>query len=67
MRQDSDEREAVPVWSVAQRVFGAIDGCPGEVVSVGAGTFNVRWSDGTRDAVVYPEDTIMVRAGFPWE
>ena len=67
MRQDSDGRDTMPLWSLTQRVFGAIDGCPGDVVSVGNDWFAVQWSDGTRDAVVYPEDTIMVRKGFPWE
>lgn len=64
MWKSSDGRDAVPVWSVAQRVFGAIDGVAGYVISVGPGTFCVTWSDGTL-AVDYPEDTIMVRKGFP--
>lgn len=67
----SEERQnTVPAWSVTQRVFGAIDGCPGTVVSVDAtaGTFSVRWSDQTAlGDIVYPSDTIMVRRAFPWE
>lgn len=57
-------------WTAHERVFGAIDGCPGTVVSVDAigGTFTVQWAD--QDAVgnvIYPFDTIMVRRKFPWE
>ena len=72
MRQSSDGRDTMQTrgdaYAVGERVFGAIDGCPGEVVSVGDSTFTVDWTDaGGADAVVYPKDTIMVRRAFPWE
>lgn len=70
MRESSDGRNTVPLWSVAQRVYGAIDGCAGTVVSVDAEreTFTVQWQDENAVGdVVYPYDTIMVRSAFPWE
>lgn len=66
MREDDAGRDKVPLWSVAQRVFGAIDNCPGTVVSVGERTVTVQWSDGA-SPVVYPLDTIMIRSAYPWE
>lgn len=70
MREDDHGRSEVPVWRVSQRVAGALDGCPGTVISVdafsGYGYFAVKWDDGT-DAVVYPRETIMVRRAMPWE
>lgn len=68
MRENDDGRNAVFPWSVSQRVFGAIDGLPGRVVSVDEqfGTFIVKWDDGDFP-VVYPEGTIMIRRAFPWE
>jgi hypothetical protein len=68
MRENNGGRDKVPVWRVAQRVYGAIDNWPGSVVSVDAerGTFTVQWSDGMFP-VVYPVDTIMVREAWPWE
>lgn len=68
MRKDSDGRDTVPLWSVAQRVYGAIDSCPGTVVSVDDrfDTFIVKW-EGNDFPVVYPRETIMIRRGFPWE
>lgn len=55
-------------WSVAQRVYGAIDSMPGTIVSVDAerGTFSVYWAD-KNFPVVYPVETIMVRKAWPWE
>lgn len=53
-------------WEVAQRVFGGIDNCPGDVVSVEDGTFTVLWRD-YGVPVIYPFDTAMVRKAFPWE
>lgn len=70
MRQDDDGRDTVPAWSITQRVFGAIDNCPGTVVSVDAtaDTFSVQWADqAALGGIVYPSDTIMVRPAFPWE
>lgn len=70
MRSKGNDGDAVPPWSVAQRVYGAIDGCPGTVVSVDAEreTFTVQWQDENAVGdVVYPYDTIMVRSAFPWE
>lgn len=81
MRQDSDGREAVPVWSdplhtaappyaIRQRVFGAIDGVAGTVLSVDTVNriFSVQWCDAHAVGdVTYPFDTVMVRRAFPWE
>jgi hypothetical protein len=70
MRESSDGRNTMPPWRVAQRVYGAIDGCPGTVVSVDPEreTFTVQWADENAVGdVVYPYDTIMVRGAFPWE
>lgn len=70
MRSQDDGRSEVPPWSVAQRVYGAIDGCPGTIVSMDAEreTFTVQWADENAVGdVVYPFDTIMVRSAFPWE
>lgn len=70
MRENSNGRDKVPVWRVAQRVYGAIDNCPGTVVSVDAErrTFKVQWADANAlGDVVYPWDTLMVREGWPWE
>jgi len=58
-------RDASP-YVLGQRVFGAIDGCSGNVVSVYGGTFIVLWRD-YGVPVVYPENTMMVRRAFPWE
>lgn len=68
MSEDDAGRNTLPVWSVAQRVYGAVDDCPGYVISVDpdAGTFTVEWRD-DGFPVVYPVDTMMVRRGFPWE
>lgn len=71
MRESSDGRSEVPPWRVTQRVYGAIDDCPGTVVSVDkpAGTFTVEWLDrsGHDVPVVYPDNTIMVRRAWPWQ
>lgn len=74
MWQDSDGRDTMPIWSYAstgERVYGAIDGCPGDIVSVDkiAGTFVVEWLDasGSGVSVVYPMNTVMVRKAWPWE
>lgn len=72
MREDDHGRSEVPVWRVSQRVAGALDGCPGDIVSVDAerGTFTVEWLDASGSGVsvvIYPEDTIMVRRCMPWE
>jgi len=57
-------------WFQGQRVYGAIDNCPGTVVSVDAFStspvFAVRWEDAVGE-VIYPHDTIMVRKAWPWE
>ena len=55
-------------YAPGERVYGAIDGCPGTVVSVDDkfNTFIVQW-DGNDFPVVYPVDTAMVRSAFPWE
>ena len=74
MRESSDGWGAVPVrsdacWSIGERVYGAIDDCPGTVVGVSdvvAAFVSVVWRGGT-DAVVYPQDTIMIRKAWPWE
>lgn len=79
MRQSGDGRGAVqpwgdapgtPAYAVGERVFGAIDGCPGIVVGVSnvvAPLVSVEWSDGGKEAVIYPIDTIMIRKAWPWE
>lgn len=78
MRESGSGRGAVPPWSdapeippyaVGERVFGAIDGCPGTVVHVSnviAALVSVEWSDG-KEAVIYPAETSMIRKAFPWE
>lgn len=82
MRQSSDGQREMPPWSdtpsgkplattyiPGERVFGAIDGCPGTVASVStiiAPIFSVVWSTGGGE-IIYPMDTIMVRKGWPWE
>ena len=77
MRESSNGRRDLPAWSDApaatpydpgDRVCGALDGYPGCVVSVDASarTVTVIWH-GEWDAVVYPEDTIMIRRAMPWE
>lgn len=68
MSKDADGRGALPVWRVSQHVYGAIDNCPGVVISLDERfeTFIVQWN-GNDFPVVYPYDTIMVRRGFPWE
>lgn len=55
-------------YKVGERVFGAIDGVPGTIVSVdrGRGVVTVEWSGG-KFPVDYPEDTIMIRRAYPWE
>lgn len=55
-------------YAPGERVYGAIDNCPGTVISVDAefDTFIVQW-DGNDFPVVYPQDTIMIRKAFPWE
>lgn len=55
-------------WLVGQRVYGAIDNCPGTVLSVDDkfNTFLVQW-DGNDFPVVYNSETMMVRRAFPWE
>jgi len=70
MRSGDDGRPEVPAWRVSQRVYGAIDNCPGTVVSVDrvAENFAVQWADeNALGDVVYPFDTIMVRRAWPWE
>lgn len=70
MREDDAGRDKMPLWGVAQRVYGAIDNCPGTVVSVDANVnnFAVQWADENAVGdVIYPCDTIMVRRAFPWE
>ncbi len=61
-------RSDAPTWVSGQTVFGAIDNCPGTVISVDKqfDTFIVKW-DNADFPVVYPADTIMIRRGFPWE
>ena len=57
-------------YKIGERVYGAIDGQPGIVVSVdnAARTFAVQWADeNALGDVVYPFDTIMVRRAYPWE
>lgn len=57
-------------YAVNDRVFGTIDGVGGTVVHVSdvvAALISVEWDDGSKEAVIYPADTIMVRRGFPWE
>jgi hypothetical protein len=70
MRQDGDGRDQMQTRSYApgERVFGAIDGVAGTVVSVDDkfDTFLVKWDDGSFP-VVYDQATILVRRGFPWE
>lgn len=82
MRQSSDGRLEMPPWgdtpagkpvapayAVGERVYGAIDGCPGTVASVStvvAPIFSVVWSTGDGE-IIYPMDTIMVRKAWPWE
>lgn len=56
-------------YAVGDKVFGAIDGCPGRVTSVSdvvAPLVCVRW-DGEKDDVIYPVDTVMIRKAWPWE
>ena len=55
-------------YAPGERVYGAIDNCPGTVVSVDTrfDTFLVQW-DGNDFPVVYNSDTMMVRGAFPWE
>ncbi len=55
-------------YAVGETVCGALDGCPGTVLSVDDqfGTFIVKWD--TNDfPVVYNTDTMMVRKAWPWE
>lgn len=81
MRESGSGRGAVPIWgntqppqttpayAVGERVFGAIDDCPGTVVHVSnvvAALVSVEWSDG-KEAVIYPANTIMIRKAWPWE
>lgn len=78
MWEDDAGRDTVQIWgdapeppayAVGERVFGAIDGCPGTVAgfsNVVAALVSVEWSDG-KEAVIYPADTIMIRKAFPWE
>lgn len=68
MRENSDGRSEVPPWRNAQRVYGAIDDCPGTIVSVDTErrTFAVDWK-GNGFSVEYPDDTIMIRKAWPWE
>lgn len=57
-------------FAVGERVFGAIDGCPGTVVHVSnvvAALVSVVWDGGDKEAVIYPMDTIMIRKAWPWE
>lgn len=60
-----------PAYAVGERVFGAIDGCPGIVVSVSnvvAPLVVVQWADANAVGdVIYPADTIMIRKAYPWE
>lgn len=71
VRGDARSLETASAYAVGERVFGAIDSCPGDVVSVdrARGTFTVEWLDasGSGVSVVYPEDTVMVREAWPWE
>lgn len=55
-------------YAPGERVYGAIDDCPGCVISVDAefDTFTVQW-DGNDFPVVYDAATIMVRRPWPWE
>lgn len=60
-----------PTWFQGQRVFGAIDGCPGTVTAVSnvvAPLVCVVW-DGqdALGAVIYPQNTILIRRAWPWE
>jgi len=68
MWEDPERRDQVPLWRVSQRVAGAIDGCPGIVVSVDEqfATIIVKW-DGHDFPVVYDFDSIMIRRTWPWE
>lgn len=75
MWEAGNGREALPTrrdaYATGERVFGAIDGMPGTVVSVGepAGTVTVEWivAEVSVGNVVYPDDTIMIRKAWPWE
>lgn len=59
---------SAPCYAVGNRVCGAIDGCPGTVVSVDEqfGTCVVKWDVGDFP-IVYPMDTVMIRKAMPWE
>jgi hypothetical protein len=68
--QVRSDTPATPTYAVGERVFGAIDGCPGTVVSVStvvAPVFSVVWSTGRGEEIIYPMDTIMIRKAWPWE
>lgn len=69
MRESDSGRSEVFPWGYAQRVYGAIDDCPGTIISVDRSTdsFTVRWDGEDALGVTYPQDTVMVRRAFPWE
>ena len=78
MRQSGERRDqmqfgsdapASPGYAVGDRVCGALDGCPGTVVSVSsvvAPLISVVWDDGDGKEIIYPADTIMIRRLWPW-
>lgn len=75
MRETGNGWEALPTrgdaYAVGERVFGAIDGLPGTVVSVShvvAPLVVVQWADENAVGdVIYPQDTILIRKAWPWE
>lgn len=68
MRKNSDGRNTLQAgrYTPGERVYGAIDDCPGTVISVDGDIFIAEWR-GAKFSVKYPVDTAMVRKAWPWE